>query len=493
MSKKTKKIVKWIGLGLLTIVIGVASGATFYIYKEVNASDRIFAYGTTVQGVDLGGLTEQEGEQLLTEKLNKELENTLVTIASSEEYIEIHLKDLGVEYSVGEVLQKAFENGHRGNFFERYERYYKKIPVNASYTLEYSYSVDKIKEVLYEYEELFTVEPIDATITRTNKQFIITKEQEGEMIDIIETAKKIEERIWERNMEEPIYIVTKTIEPSYTAEALKNIQTPISSFATSYNNADLLRNENLKVAALKINTVLAPGEVFSLGEQLEPITYEQGYRASKVIVAGRLEDGIGGGVCQVASTLYNAVLLSNLNIVQRQNHSLPVAYVQLGRDATYASGVIDFRFENNSEYPIFIESYCENNQVYVNIFGHQSVKPSYDEIKFESETIETITPPAPTYIDDPTLEKGKQVQEINPLYGYKVKLYRLYYKDGKLVEKEYLNLSYYRPRAAIIRRGIKEVQGSTAPLEGQSTVPNQNDMNNFDPNAYDPNEYIIGG
>jgi vancomycin resistance protein YoaR len=309
--------------------------------------------------------------------------------------------------------------------------------------------------VIESYVPKFHIEPVDATISRKNRAFVITKEIEGQELDLVATLDKIFTVLDSEDLgDTQIEIITNKIPVKYTKESFKDIQNIIASFSTSYNNADANRNVNLKVASSKINTRLLPGEVFSLAKQLEPISFAAGYRASKVIVNGKLEQGIGGGVCQIASTLYNSLLLTDFDITMRQNHSLSVAYVPLGRDATYATDAIDFKFKNNTQYPMFVESYCENNKVYVNIFAHPSIKPPY-EIKFDSVTTEVINPPAPKYIEDPTLSQGAQVEELRALNGRKVKLYKLYYKDGALIKKELVNNSYYRPRAATIRVGTK--------------------------------------
>ena len=262
--------------------------------------------------------------------------------------------------------------------------------------------------------------------------------------------------------------------PEFTEASLKDVQTLVSSFSTSYNNASANRNENLKVASEKINCMLLPGEVFYLSNQLEPFTEEEGYRNAGTIVNGKIEDSLGGGICQVSSTLYNAILLTDLEIVMRQNHSLTVSYVPLGRDATYNTGTIDFKFKNNSGYPIFIEGYCENNQVVTNIYGHKSLKSEYD-IKFESEVTEVIPAPATKYVDDATLDEGKEVVDVTAIDGKRVNLYKLYYKNGVLERRVLVNSSYYRARAAVIKRGTKKkIATDTAETIDTPTINNSN-------------------
>ena len=204
---------------------------------------------------------------------------------------------------------------------------------------------------------------------------------------------------------------------------------------------------------MRINKLLSNYGVCSRKEANRIIEEE------RVIVNGKLEEGIGGGVCQIASTLYNALLLSDVEIYSRANHSLPVAYVPLGRDATYASDIIDFKFRNNSDYPLFVEAYCANNQVIVNLFGYKGLKLDYDEIKFASELIETIKPPETKIIEDPNLYTDQKIQESRPREGKKVKLYRLFYRNGILVDKQLINTSTYRAVAEVVRVGTKPRNG----------------------------------
>lgn len=491
MDGKKKNSVKWVLITGLTLAMGIGIGTMIYIYTTVNNFDLVFAKGVSIQNITVGGLTKEEAKTKLSKDLGDAIAKKSITLKKDDtKKCTIPLKELGVTYDFTDTLEKAFKKGHEGNLFERFQVATDGLGKAVNFELTYSYDNLKIEEGLNPYKEVFLIPAIDATIERKNKQFIITPEQLGEEMAIQETAVVLSENLEANTIEEPLTVILKAINPKYTAAQLQMVQMPISSFYTSYDNGDQYRNANLKVAAKNINEVLKPGETFSLGEHLEPITYDAGYRPSKVIVNGKLEDGIGGGVCQIASTLYNAVLLSNLEITVRQNHSLPVAYVPLGRDATYATDSIDFRFKNNSKYPVFIESYCENNKVYVNIFGHESVKPTFDEIKFQSDTVETIPPPATQYIKDPHLLEGKKVQDTSPLYGKKVKLYKLYYNNGKLVNKEYIDQSYYRPRAEVIKVGTKPaaVPPLATPPSNTVSPPNKEEQSNeaVDLNNYTP-------
>lgn len=452
-KKKTFKVSLIIMLVLIVIGIGVA---TAYMYHVVTQYNLIFANHIYVNDRPIGGLTREEALAIISDQLEAYNEDHFVTLINKEHQVTLTLDTFNPTNNLEQLLEEAYTPGHEGNFLKRYRASKETTLEPLHYKVQQTYDVATIEEVLKQQTSIFEEVPRDATIERSNRKFYITSETMGYTLDCKATAPLVYEAL-EADVFPlaAIQIVMKETAPLVTAKDLEKAQTPIASFSTSYNNADQDRNQNLALAASKINARLAPGESFSLGSKLEPITSAAGYKASKVIVNGKLEEGIGGGVCQIASTLYNALLLSDVEIISRANHSLPVAYVPLGRDATYASQLIDFKFRNNSQYPLFIESYCENNKIIVNVFGEASLKLPYDEVKFASELIKTTPPPQATYVEDDTLYEDQEIQEVTPLEGKTVKLYRLMYKEGVLMSKELINTSYYKARGEVIKVGTK--------------------------------------
>lgn len=439
---------------MVVVIGGLSTGGFMYIYSQSKAFNEVFMDGVFVEDIALGGLSKQEAKSQILEMLaNKDKDKTIILHGNGQETV-IPVAKFAPEYNVDEVLEEAFKIGHEGNILERYKASNNKEKIINKFTLSYSYNKEAAQEIIKEYASGVYVAPKNATMVRENKQFIITPEKPGQEVDIETTAEKMN-TLYDSEGEGKVEAVIVPILPERTSAYFEQVQTPVASFYTSFNNADQNRNTNLKIGSGTINTLLEPGETFALSNYLEPITAKNGYKSSKVILNGKLVDGIGGGICQVASTLYNSVLLTNLEIVARQNHSLPVGYIPLGRDATYASDVIDFKFKNPTQYPVYIESYCENNRLYVNIFGNESLKPDND-IKFETVVAEVVPAPATKYEDDPTLPKGQKVQELAPLDGKKVKLYKCIYKDGKLIDRVLESNSYYRPRAGIVKVGTKE-------------------------------------
>lgn len=456
-KKKTTKKRKapLVILSLLLLIGGGTLGTLTWIQHQVHQFDQVIANNVWVNTLNIGGMTPESAKKAITDYVSTQLKENQILLKVKDQTIPFSYEVLGMSYNVDQTLIEALSVGHEGDLFDRYRYMKQNNPEPVHLTLVPSYHVEQVKQLITQKLQTFYKAPVDAQMVRKNRAFHITPEKLGEQANI---APVIDQVIALLDAEQTgeIKVEFVSLAPKYNTNNIKDLQTPLASFNTSYNNADPQRNKNLALATEKINTVLQPDEKFKYSDYIEPITAAAGFESSKVIINGVIEDGIGGGICQVSTTLYNAVLLTDLDIYMRRNHSLPVAYVPLGRDATYATDSVDFQFINNTGHPLYIESYCENNRVYVNIFGHKDFKPNY-ESKFESVHVETIAPPATKYIDDPTLAVGVEVQKVAPKQGQKVELYKLFYQDGKLVNKKRINTSVYKPRGEVILRGTKPV------------------------------------
>lgn len=225
----------------------------------------------------------------------------------------------------------------------------------------------------------------------------------------------------------------------------------ISSFTTRYDASNVNRSQNLAIATSKINgTVLMPGEEFSFNQVVGKRTIEEGYKDAKIYQDGKVVDGLAGGICQISSTLYNAVVQANLEIVERRNHSFTTSYVKAGRDATVVYGVIDFKFKNTRTYPIKIEGSVNSGIAEFNIHGIK------EDVEYAVDLAPVVTasiPYATQYIPDPSLMPGQQVLVQAGGSGCKVTTYKETKLDGKLVSREIISTDTYQPMKAIIRVG----------------------------------------
>ena len=237
----------------------------------------------------------------------------------------------------------------------------------------------------------------------------------------------------------------------------------LATYSTRYDPTNRNRSNNLEISAEKINgTIVMPGETFSYNQVVGERTIAEGYKEAGAYAGGRVVQDVGGGICQTSSTLYNAVLLANLEIVDRSNHQFLTSYVPAGRDATVAWGAIDFQFKNTREYPIKIEASVENGVCTMSIYG----------IKEETEYEVVIQPVVLSYIpystiyeDDPTLEEGEEVVEQSGYTGCTSETYRIIKLNGEVISKTLLSKDTYDPMTRIIRRGTKTVETSASTTE----------------------------
>ena len=220
----------------------------------------------------------------------------------------------------------------------------------------------------------------------------------------------------------------------------------LSTYTTSFNPDEENRNENIRLAAESIDELMVkPGAIFSFNDIVGPRTEARGYQQALEIVAGELVDGIGGGICQVTSTLYNSVLMANLEIKARRNHSRPVSYVDKGRGATVYYDSIDFKFKNSSSKPIIILSSINNNQLTVSILGRRETNKS---ISIETEIIEVLNPEQERKIDD-SLNRGESEVIQSGQKGYKVRVFRVV-REGSSINREIITTDVFSPRNEVI-------------------------------------------
>lgn len=299
------------------------------------------------------------------------------------------------------------------------------------------------------YNEIYK-EPEDAYISED--PFEIHVEQSGLDFDItMEEAKKI---IGEDK--EQYEIPLKITEPNKTVSDLgeKVFKESLSKFTTVFDVGNTNRASNIALATKTLDgIILKPGEVFSYNKVIGNTTKEKGYKLGGAYVNGQVVQAYGGGICQVSTTLYNAVLYANLEIVQRYNHTYAVSYVPAGRDATVSYGGKDFKFKNNRKYPIKIEGVAKNGTVSISIKG---IKEENEyEIQLESKVL-SRTPCNTVYQNTNSMEEGKQKIIQKGYNGYKSITYKITKQNEKIINKETLSSDTYLPMNKIVMVGTKK-------------------------------------
>lgn len=317
--------------------------------------------------------------------------------------------------------------------------------------------LEKIRNEIYK-------EPEDAYVSKNPTT--VHPHVNGVDFDIsIEEAKKLlEEDKTEYTIPLKITVPSKTVK-DLGEEAFPDL---IATYTTRYDASNKNRSNNLTIAASKINgTILMPNEVFSYNQVVGERTIAAGYKAAGAYAGGKVVQDIGGGICQISSTIYNTALLANLEIVDRSNHQFQTSYVPVSRDATVSWGALDFKFKNTRSYPIKIEASAKNGIAKVSFYGIKE-ETEY-EVVIQSKVL-SYTPYTTKYIEDSTLEQGKEVVEQSGYNGCKSEAYRILKLNGEIVSKTLLSRDTYDPMQRIVRRGTKTTTTTATKTNNESTT-----------------------
>lgn len=318
------------------------------------------------------------------------------------------------------------------------------------------------EEITYDYVMRYVVTtPVEASYTIENHRIKYTESKPGVSLD----KGKLENAL--KNITSDIVEVpAKITQPKMTSEMLKStiLADELGKYSTDYSSSSNDRAYNIKLACEKINGyVLNPGEEFSYNDVVGPRTVERGFRIANVYVGNTVQPGIGGGICQVSSTMYNSVIFADLEITERRNHTLPVTYVPKGRDATVSYGATDFRFKNTTSHPIEIRAIAEGGINTVIILGTDE----HPQREIKIETTQTGTSSPKVIIEkDSNLPLGEIKVESAGTTGSSHVSYKVVYENGKQVSRTHLANSTYRGKDRVEIHGTKEPE--VAP-EGETT------------------------
>ena len=291
----------------------------------------------------------------------------------------------------------------------------------------------------------------------TKNPFEIHPEVEGVDFNVDE----VKAMIAQEDKEE--YTVKLTItKPTVTVNDIGTEAFPdkLGTCTTRYDERDTDRTTNLKLACQKLNNqVVLAGETFSYNKTLGERTIAAGYKNAKVYENGQVVDGIGGGICQISSTLYNAVIDANLDIVERRNHQFVTSYIAAGKDATVVYGMTDFKFKNTRTYPIKIIATAQNGIATISIYGNKEAV-EYD-VTLEVKQISTI-PKTTQYVEDASLPVGTEKVKQSGANGVKTETYLVKSLSGKVVSRELVSRDTYNAMPKIILKGTKGATNSSS-------------------------------
>ena len=436
---------------LLSLMVGILFAGTNSFAKTT--SDEI-AMGVYAEDVNLSGLTKEEAKDAINAYVSEKAEEK-ITLTIGDEKLDVTRESLGVSWNNEEVVEEALGLGKSGNLIKRYKALKDLQFDNKVYDLEYTADTELIQTVVTEKCTKYNQKATNVGLKKTDSGFVVVDGEQGVVVDESAAVKTILAFIEGDYSAENTTVAVPTMisEPIGSAEELAKVKDLLGTFKTSFRSSNADRSKNVRTGAGHIDgTVLYPGETFSTYEYVNPFTEENGYAMAGSYLNGKVVDSLGGGICQVSSTLYNAVLLSELEIVERSPHSMMVTYVQASADAAIAGTYKDFKFKNNTNAPIYIEGYTtDDKQVVFNIYGEET-RPAGRTIKFTNKVLES-TPAVTQLVADPAQGIGYRIVESGH-NGCKAELYKEVYVDGVLQSSERVNKSNYKVSNRMVYYGI---------------------------------------
>ena len=382
-----KKIKGILFAAALLFALGLGFVSTNSVCAVSMTDDKI-ANGVYISTVDVSGMTKEEARAAINEYVEG-LKQTEIQLNGATGSIRILVDEMGLTAKVDEAVDRAFVVAHSGNLINRFKET-KDLEQNNLY-VELELSIDKqlTAHAIYDKVDSLNVDAVNNGLKKENNEFVFVPGQTGYEVNIVESVYKISDYItqdWDGNPAE-LALITDIVEPRGTKEELAQVTDLLGSFTTDFSTSDEGRIKNLTNGSSKLNgTLLYPGEELSVYEICHPFTVENGYGVGGAYQNGVVVDSVGGGICQVSSTLYNAVIRAELEVTMRYSHSMTVSYVEPSDDAAIAGTYKDFRFVNNQDYPIYIEGYCANKKVTFNVYGKET-RPSNRKVRFESEIV----------------------------------------------------------------------------------------------------------
>lgn len=477
MKKINKNTIITAAVIIVLIIIGII-GYVFSINKKVAAWENKIYPEINVYGVNIGGLNKEEAIALLEEKLPSIIMDKKLKVLVADKSIELSYETLKPTYDGEAIVEEALAYGKNKGVLA------KNSLLKGKKAIELNVKIDFDEEALIAFENQVlaevNIEPENASININSGNISIIKEESGKTIDKDELHNKLVESINENTSnEQELTFELKDQEATIKSTDLEKITGKISEFSTHYNNTGDGRVRNMEIAAGIISgTIVMPGEEFSYNALIGDTTPDKGYEKANTYVGNKVVPDYGGGICQVSTTLYRAVMRANIRSTERMNHSLTVSYSEPGLDATVANGVVDYKFVNTYDFPIYIDGYVSGGVVNFSIYGNVEAmgNKTYELVNEIHEKYE----PKKKYEEDSTMEEGVEKVVSYGMPGYKASSYQVTYENGVEVNREFIATDIYMTTDTVVKKGTKkkEEPKKEEPKKEETEAQKPQDTNN---------------
>ena len=452
---------KRIAIAVLVIMFIIIALYVCISYQFVKPDKGKITEGVWVDKIEIGGMTREQALQEVAQYVTG-MEARGVEISVNGVKVQTTLAEVGYQFKSDDFIDKAMAIGRDGSMIKNYVDVVqaKKKPI------VFAVHKDENLETLHEYVknglEPYTQKAKNAKIKRKNGHFIYKESKIGVKINEEETAKVIQKEIEATPLAESISVEAQveTEQPEITLDLVKRCKDELGSYTTSFNSGNVNRSKNLANAARLLDaTVVYPGKKVSVHKKISPLTEKNGYYTAPSYSKGQVVDSLGGGVCQVSTTLYNALLRAEIKILKRFPHSMVVTYVQPSMDAAIAGDYKDLVFKNNTEAPLYIESGVSNGTIFFRVYGEETRSPDR-RLEFQSEVLSTTEPGADNITYDPNQPTSYVKVEQEAHQGCQAVLWKIVRENGK-EEKIKVNTSSYAASPRYITKGSKDAASTT--------------------------------
>lgn len=434
-----KKILITLALILMLLFISV-------MYFTEEYTNPYMHRGVRIEDIDVSNLSKEDALNEVKSVTDEMIKNKVVNFTYEDITVPVPLRDFGYKLNLKDAINKAYSYGRSDNLFYNYLDIIKGYIFKKNFVAKADIDDTKREEVILNIGNKIFKKPVDAHPIINEDGSVTIKDSEiGRYMDINEAKDLINlDILHEDKIELPVY---KT-EPKIYSNYYDGIDKKLGDFETDYSSSVKNRKENIRLAASKFNNMkLNPGDEISFNDVVGEISEKTGFKSATVIVGGEYESGIGGGICQVSTTLYNSLILSDLEITERHNHSRPIHYVDLGTDAAVARGYKDLKFKNNTNNPILILSEANGEKLNFKVLGNGSDRDY--EVKIIPQLLGTVSPGVDTIYSD-ALPDGESTVRESGARGYSYKTYKEIIKNGEVVDKKEISKSYYLPKDKVV-------------------------------------------
>ncbi len=455
--RKNNEFLRFMRAFFLTLIIIFVLGATAYLVinmlgeskKEEGELKQVTVKTVQVDGIDTTGFSKTELKESLMRRHFWEMK---IVYGDQVYDCENALSSL-----MDDILDEAYSESAKASYMVKFDE-------------DQAQSAAKLIASSFMGNVDLTVSQNEAMVYDSDSNsFIFSDANADRVINKDQLTADVAKALLDENYTAVIEASTIDSDVSFRASDFKKIATYVTHTTNNSN-----RNTNVKLSCQAVNgTVIPPGAQFSYNETLGKRTAEKGYKEAGAYANGEHVMELGGGVCQLSSTIYNAVIAANLQVDERTGHTYEPTYVTPGEDATVSYAKPDFVFTNNTQAPVGILASFADRTVTVDIYGIPQLEEGVSR-HLRSEKIADTEPPAPTYVEDPTVIPGLEDVVKNAKHGSKWATYLVLEKDGEVISEEYLHTTVYKGEPATIRRNLTGLAAlGLIPAPADQSTPEQ--------------------